>query len=359
MHVSLQVVDATGKPLLGVVRLSLLQNNALVASTVASTTSSGTVGLTAGPVLARGCYTVKVASVTVPGYAWNGVSPTQSDCVTTLPLQLESLVLRPQGNHMHVALAVRDDAGNPVEATVGLTLKLGTSPVATASVASDIGGALAVTPAAALERGCYSLAVSSVNAAGYSWNGVYAERQLLREDADAAGRRPGAQPARGTHARRAARLRPLRAAAGGPRRAFALRRLRRSSRAPRRGAAPTAWSGLTPGASLARGCYRVVVQRVNAAGYLWNGLSPAGRLRTHAARARRRRLLRTPPGPPPRRARRRRHVGPATPAHVSFAVFRGPVLFAATEGATLPTVCSASPRTRNSSWAVTACASTR
>jgi hypothetical protein len=253
--------------------------------------------------------------------------------VTTLPLQLESLVLRPQGNHMHVSLAVRDDAGNPVEATVGLTLKLGTSPVATASVASDIGGALAVTPAAALERGCYSLAVSSVNAAGYSWNGVtpsgsYCVKTLTLQVGDLA-----LSPREG-HMHVALRVSDL---SGQPLAARVGLSLYVGSTLVTRTAAGSGADGLvglTSGASLARGCYRVVVQSVNAAGYLWNGLSPSGRL-----------CVRSLPAHVAAVSFTRRHghlhvvvhvssQGRPIVAHVSFAVIHAGAIFASTSGET-------------------------
>jgi hypothetical protein len=80
LHVALSVEDASGAPLRATVSFAILRGRAVFAATRGET-SGGQIGITARGQLTAGCYTVRVSSVTAPGYAWDRVAPTTSYCV--------------------------------------------------------------------------------------------------------------------------------------------------------------------------------------------------------------------------------------------------------------------------------------
>ncbi len=80
--------------------------------------------------------------------------------------------LVPEHNHMHLELAVSNDAGQPLGARVAFALLLGSTPLATASGLTNDKGELTITAAARLQRGCYRVTVTSLTYPGYRWDGL-------------------------------------------------------------------------------------------------------------------------------------------------------------------------------------------
>jgi len=172
MHIALSVVDDAGQPLEAHVQLALLVGSSILSETAGATAADGVLGITAAQPLERGCYSVQVQSLTVPGYVWDNVSPTQTFCVSSLPAHISSLLFTPEDDRMHIALSVADDAGKPLEAHVQLALRLGSSTLSETAGATAADGVLGITAAQPLERGCYSVQVQSLTAPGYSWDGT-------------------------------------------------------------------------------------------------------------------------------------------------------------------------------------------
>ncbi len=276
MHAELRVVDGSGHPLQAQVRFGLLLGSSTVATTMGATSSAGFLGVTALPALERGCYRVAVQSVKATGYAWNGVSPSQSDCVTSLPMQVTGVALAPQGGRMHVALRVVTDAGQPLQARVRLALLVGSTPVAVTFGTTSPAGALGVTARPLLQRGCYRVDVQAVVASGYQWAGPSPTQSTCVTTLPA---HLGPVVFALRHGRLHVALGVL-DAAGAPVRA-------RVALAVLHAGAPFAATtgatgsdgrlGLTAAGTLATGCYAVRVSSVSAKGFAWDGVEPGGR----------------------------------------------------------------------------------
>lgn len=172
LHVAMQLVDATGQPLQGTVRLAILFGGSQIASAAIRSASDGSVGVTAFPRLQLGCYSVRVQKVTAGGHAWNGVSPTGTYCVRSLPSSVSSIVFGKRNGRLHVAVRVVDPAGRPLAAHVSLlVLHRGRSFVRTSGRATAR-GSFAVTARPKLGRGesCFTARVTAVGAPGYRWD---------------------------------------------------------------------------------------------------------------------------------------------------------------------------------------------
>jgi hypothetical protein len=172
MHLALRVVDDAGRPLPAQVRLALLVGSSTVADTSAATTADGSLGVTAEPRLERGCYSVRVESVTAPGYAWDEASPTQTYCVTSLPSHVSSVTFTRLHHLLHVELHVVDDSGRPLQARVLLAVFRGSAIFAATTGLTGADGQLGLTPRQKPEPGCYSVHVESVDAPGYTWDKI-------------------------------------------------------------------------------------------------------------------------------------------------------------------------------------------
>jgi hypothetical protein len=276
MHAQLRVVDASGHPLQAQVRVAMVVGSSTIAATAGATSSSGYLGVTALPALERGCYRLEVQSVEASGYAWNGASPNQSDCVTTLPMQVTGVVFAPRQGRMHVGLRVVTDAGAPLQARVRLALLVGSTPVAVTSGTTSAAGALGVTAQPLLARGCYRVEVQAVAARGYEWAGPSPTQSSCVTTLPA-------HLAPLAFARRHGRLHVelgVLDAAGAPLRAHLALALLRGGAvfASSHGAtAADGRLGLTAAGKLRPGCYSVRVSSLSAPGYTWDGVEPAGR----------------------------------------------------------------------------------
>jgi hypothetical protein len=273
MHVSLQVASVSGQPLQARVRLAVLLGSSTLATTSVSTAADGSLGVTPSPRLERGCYSIQVLSVAVTGYAWDGASPTQTDCVTVLPAHLGQLVFTPQGDHMHIVLRATDDSGQPLEARVNLALLVGSSTVTATSGTTTPDGWLAITPSSPLERGCYSVQVRSVTAPGYSWDGAspsqtYCVRTLAAHVGPVLFSRQGAL----LHVELG-----VADSSGAPieaRVAFSVLRGSTTFASTAGPTGPDGRLGLTSGTRASPGCYRVRVTSVTASGFVWDQTEP-------------------------------------------------------------------------------------
>lgn len=274
MHVGLRVVDGAGQALQARVDFALRLGSTTVATASETTGEDGAVGLTAFPILERGCYSVEVRAVVASGYAWNGVSPTQADCVSTLPAHVGSLEFSPEGNRMHLDVRVTDESGRPIAAHVGLALLVGSTTVAATTGATAVGGVVGLTAEPVLERGCYRVRITALASPGYVWDGV------APTASDCITTLP-AHVASVAFARRRGHLhvalnvvddagRPIVA-----RVAFTLLRGTARYAATVGETASNGTIGLTAEPKLAAGCYRVLVGSVTATGYVWDRTSPA------------------------------------------------------------------------------------
>lgn len=170
MHVTLRVSSGSGQPLQARVGLALLVGSKTVATTVGETTAAGVLGLTAQPNLERGCYTVHVESLVSPGWAWDGASPMETDCVTTLPARIRLVSFGRRDGHLHVELAVADESGQPLQAEVQFALLRDSTTFAATGGLTGSDGSIGLTASGKVEPGCYTVRVASVTARGYAWN---------------------------------------------------------------------------------------------------------------------------------------------------------------------------------------------
>jgi hypothetical protein len=120
MHVAARLVDGSGRPVQGIVGLTLRVGGSPVASTQAAAGADGSLGLTAGPLLQRGCYGVTITSVAAAGHIWNRQSPSQTDCVRVLPMHVAATALVIVDGRLHGDVNVASDL-----ITVGERLRLG------------------------------------------------------------------------------------------------------------------------------------------------------------------------------------------------------------------------------------------
>ena len=308
MHVAVRVVDDGGQPLQAQVQLALLVGSSILAESSGATSADGWLAITAGQPLERGCYRVQVQSLTVPGYAWNGASPPQTDCVSSLPARVSSLVFTPEQDRMHVALRVVDDAGQPLRAEVRLLLLVGSSVVTDSGGTTAADGSLGITALPRLARGCYRARVESVTAPGYSWDRAEPAQSYCVSSLPA---RVGSVTLTRVHHRLHAELRVV-DDAGRPVRArvaFSILHGTATFAATAGTTSSAGGIGLTAYAQPEPGCYLVHVQSVTAPGYTWDGLAPG------AATC----VPHVPPARPRARARghRRRRKGAAHPPAAS------------------------------------------
>jgi len=80
LHVELRVSGTQERALRAFVSFAIVRNGAVFASTAGRTDAAGAIGLTGARKLRPGCYSVRVKSVTVRGYAWSGTQPSARFC---------------------------------------------------------------------------------------------------------------------------------------------------------------------------------------------------------------------------------------------------------------------------------------
>ena len=171
LHVAMQLIDATGQPLQGTVRLAILFAGSQIASAALRSATDGSVGVTAFPRLRLGCYSVRIQNVTVSGHDWNGVSPSRTYCVRWLPSSVSSITFGKRNGRIHVRVGVVDPAGRPLAARVSVqVLHRGQSFARASGLAAD--GSFAVTARPKLGHGesCFTARVTAVGAPGYRWD---------------------------------------------------------------------------------------------------------------------------------------------------------------------------------------------
>ncbi len=170
IHVDLAVAGADGTTPSSRLRLSVMLGDTKVASTVATTGGDGSVSFTAAPQLQRGCYSLKVASVVTPGYAWDGITPDTSYCVTTLPASVRVTAFGMRKGHLHLGLAVVDRSGKPVAASMAVAVTRGTSTFAASHGKAGSDGTFGLTARGEPAKGCYGVRVTSLSAPGITWD---------------------------------------------------------------------------------------------------------------------------------------------------------------------------------------------
>jgi hypothetical protein len=188
-----------------------------------------------------------------------------------------SLRLTPQQGRIHLALQVVGAGGEPLQARVALAVLHGRATIATASALTDPTGAFALTARPRLQLGCYRVRLSALSAAGHVWDEAvpatsYCVRTLPAHVITVAYGRKNGRLRVGVRATDDAG-RALRAKIE-----FAVARggSKVASTAGRTGA--SGWLALTARAKPPLpGCYRVIVNRLSAPGYRWDGISPARR----------------------------------------------------------------------------------
>jgi hypothetical protein len=178
LHVAMTLVDATGQPLRGTIRLAILFAGSQIASAAVRSASDGSVGVTAFPRLRLGCYSVHVQNVTVSGHAWNGVSPTGTYCVRSLPSSVSAIAFGKRNGRLHIGVHIVDPAGHPLHARVALQVLHRGEIFARASGHAARDGSFAVTPRPKLGRGesCFTVRVTAVGASGYRWDKKHATK---------------------------------------------------------------------------------------------------------------------------------------------------------------------------------------
>jgi hypothetical protein len=170
MHLDLQVTDADGQPLQAHLRLALLVGPTTLATATTTTSAAGQLTLTAAPRIQRGCYHVIVSVLSDPGYRWNGQSPRQTNCVTTLPARIGSLTLGTKGADLHIHARASTDSGEPLQAHITLALRAGSATPQRITSRSNSAGTLDITVNGRLETGCYRVTVTNLSAPGYRWD---------------------------------------------------------------------------------------------------------------------------------------------------------------------------------------------
>jgi hypothetical protein len=274
MHAAARLVDASGRPLQGIVGLTLTVGGSPVASTQAAAGADGSIGLTAGPLLQRGCYSLTISSVIAAGHVWNGQSPSQTDCVTALPMHVSSVELVVVDGRVHAEVAVADTTGRPVPARVAYSVMHGSTRFASTDGLANVDGRVGLTASTPLEVGCYALGISSIYAKGFVWDHTASGKQLCVSFLPA-------HVASVSFQRRHGHLHVSVSVAGETGRPIAAH----VSIALLRGATlvasaqgttdPAGRFGVTAGPKIRPGCYVVRVKEVRAAGYRWDGVSPA------------------------------------------------------------------------------------
>ena len=172
MHVAIRVVGDSGQPLQAKVRLALLVGSSTLTTTSGVTTTAGLFGVTARPKLELGCYSVQLKSVTVAGFSWDGASPTQTDCIASLPARVSSVVFARRHGRLHVDVGVVDESGRPVRAHLSYSVIYGSATFAATTGLTNANGRLGITARPKLKPGCYRVRVDSVTAPGFTWDHV-------------------------------------------------------------------------------------------------------------------------------------------------------------------------------------------
>ena len=172
LHVAMYLLDATGQPLAGTVRLAILFSGTRIASAAVRSGSDGSIGVTAFPLLRLGCYSVHVEGVTVTGHGWDGVSPPGTYCVRWLPASVSAIASGKRNGRLHLGVRVVDPAGRPLAARVAVqVLHRGQSFVRAAGRAGTAGW-FSITARRKLGYGesCYTARVTAVGEPGYRWD---------------------------------------------------------------------------------------------------------------------------------------------------------------------------------------------
>ena len=172
LHVTLQVVGNSGKPLQARVTLAVDHGDVTVASTSGYSDATGQLGLTARPKLELGCYSARVEALTVSGYLWDGSVPPTTYCVHTLPAHVAIASFGRRNGRLHVGVRATDDSGQPLNAHIAFSVLRGTSVFAATFARVDNAGWLALTANRKLMPGCYRARVSSLTAPGHTWDGL-------------------------------------------------------------------------------------------------------------------------------------------------------------------------------------------
>ncbi len=274
MHVAARLVDRTGRPVQGIVALTLVVGASPVASTQAAAAGDGSFGLTAEPLLQLGCYGLKISSVAAAGHVWNGQSPTRTYCVKALPAHVAATALVVVDGRLHAEVAVADDAGAPVRARVTYSVLRGATKFASTSARANGEGRVGLTAGAPLQIGCYTLDISSIVAAGFAWDHTAPAKRLCVKSLPV-------HVASIAFERRHGHLHVSVSVAGETGRPVtahvSIAVLRGTTLvASAQGATNAAGRfGLTTRPKMKPGCYAVRVKSVRAAGFRWNRVSPA------------------------------------------------------------------------------------
>jgi hypothetical protein len=274
MHAAARLVDGSGRPVLGIVRLSVVVGTSTVASTQAATGADGTFGVTAEPLLQRGCYALEIRSISAPGHVWNGQSPPQTDCVKALPAQIAATALVVVEGRLHAEVAVADAAGRPVRARVSYSVLRGSTTFASTSGPADSEGRLGLTAGTPLQVGCYTLGISSIAAPGFAWDHTAPVKRLCVTTLPI-------HVASVSFGQRHRHLHVSLSVTGETGRAVvahvSIAVLHdTTSVASTQGTTDAAGRfGLTARPKVRPGCYAVRVKSVRAAGLRWDGVSPA------------------------------------------------------------------------------------
>ena len=275
LHLGVQIVDANGQPLQAQVVAAIVNASDAFAATAGRTSANGWLGLTASNVPLPGCYAAQVRSVSVSGFAWDGVTPTKTYCV--LPsANLASLAFTRVQNLLHLEVRVVGTAGRPLQAIVSFAILHDRSSLASTSGQTDQTGALGMTAGRVPAPGCYRAQVRSVSAPGYAWNRITPPANYC------------AQPSATVASLTLARLHKLLhvtvhivGSGGRPLRARVSVAILRGASVFASTTAHTTADGtlaLTASGKPAKGCYTATVRSLAAPGSTWSGAAPPARL---------------------------------------------------------------------------------
>jgi hypothetical protein len=172
LHLQLQVVAASGRPVRARVALAVLHDGAAITTASALTDGSGMLNLTPRSWLQHGCYTARLRGLSAAGYVWDKAVPVTSYCVRSLPAHVTTVSFSRRGGRLRAAVRAVDDAGRPVAGRVTLRLLRGDVRVASTVARTGRTGWVGLTaPPKHPAPGCYRVAVTRLTAAGYRWDG--------------------------------------------------------------------------------------------------------------------------------------------------------------------------------------------
>jgi len=173
IHVGLQVVGAAGEPLQARVVLTVLHDGATIATASGPTDPTGTLGVTARPRLALGCYTARITALSAQGHLWDTSVPPAGYCVRALPAHVTTVAFGRKQGRLRVAVRATDDNGRALRARVQFALVRGSSKVASTVGQADSAGWLALVARAKPPLpGCYRVVVTRVVAPHSRWDGI-------------------------------------------------------------------------------------------------------------------------------------------------------------------------------------------